>query len=370
MVVSSVGGQTGRRPSRAKRSPATLRQIVMNLGGSVRLNPTGVAVLCLVVILLVYFNTGGGHVPASTDPVNLKQLLSVAIAVAEAGGREVVAVREEADIGQSSKGKTLEGADDPKTNGDMRSHIQMFYGLRKVFPNVNIISEEHDEKEVDTSKIPRASITHPEVEARVADDIMVPANEIAVWIDPLDATQEFTENLRQFVTTMVCIAVNGKPTIGVIHKPFEQETAWGWAGQDVMSKVVEDAAAAGKAKVNDDLGKARIIVSRSHTGDVNKTAAATLGTGIMVTPAGGAGYKTLEVVKGNQDAYIHTTLIKKWDICAGNAILLALKGKQTTLDGGEISYGSAKEEKNTGGLLATLHHHEEFLQKLSALQKP
>ena len=87
LVVSSVGGQTGRRPSRAKRSPATLRQIVMNLGGSVRLNPTGVAVLCLVVILLVYFNTGGGHVPASTDPVNLKQLLSVAIAVAEAGGK-------------------------------------------------------------------------------------------------------------------------------------------------------------------------------------------------------------------------------------------------------------------------------------------
>ena len=32
-------------------------------------------------------------------------------------------IREEADIGESSKGKTLEGANDPKTNGDMLSHM-------------------------------------------------------------------------------------------------------------------------------------------------------------------------------------------------------------------------------------------------------
>ena len=347
----------------------------MNFGGSVRINPTGVALLCGVIILLVYFNGGGGLSSRSTprgsdQTVNLKELLSVAISVAEAGGREVVAVRNEADIGETSKGKTREGANDPKTDGDMRSHVQMYYGLKKAFPSIQIISEEHDDVEMDLSKVQNPSFSNPEVNQRLNDiSIEVPADDVAVWIDPLDATQEYTEKLLQYVTTMVCVAVKGVPTIGIIHKPFEDggQTAWGWAGQNVVSKSVEEDVAKNK-NTDPDLSKARIIVSRSHTGDVKVVAEKTFGSGITVTPAGGAGYKSLEVIKGTQDAYIHNTLIKKWDICAGAAILSALDGKMTTLNGDVIEYDRADQEKNEGGLLATMHKHSQFLEKLKELK--
>ena len=51
--------------------------------------------------------------------------------------------------------------------------------------------------------------------------------------------QEYTENLLHFVTTMVCVAVRGKPVIGVIHKPFDDVTAWAWAGPNYLSKHVQ-----------------------------------------------------------------------------------------------------------------------------------
>jgi len=357
-----------------------LPSYLMNFGGSVRVNPTGVALLCGIIILLVYFNSGGGggairgrgsvRAPGSSQTVNLKELLSVAISVAEAGGREVVAVRNEADIGETSKGKTKEGANDPKTDGDMRSHVQMYYGLKKAFPSIQIISEEHDEVEVDLSKVQDPDFSNLEVEKKLNDIMIeVPADDVAVWIDPLDATQEYTEKLLHYVTTMVCVAVKGVPTIGIIHKPFanKSQTAWGWAGQNVLSKSVEEDAA-NNQKAETDLSKARIIVSRSHTGDVKEVAEKTFGAGITVTPAGGAGYKALEVIKGNQDAYIHTTLIKKWDICAGAAILSALNGKMTSLTGDSIAYDRPDQEKNEGGLLATMHKHSEFLEKLKGLK--
>lgn len=63
------------------------------------------------------------------------------------------------------------------------------------------------------------------------------------------------------------------------------------------------------------------------------------------------------------DMYIHVTYIKKWDICAGNAILKALGGHMTTLKGEEIDYSGS--EKNTGGLLASIGvDHQTLVNRL------
>ena len=203
----------------------------------------------------------------------------------------------------------------------------------------------------------------PDVDRIVVNDQLIAKDRVDVWIDPLDATQEYTENLLHFVTTMVCVAVDGKPVMGVIYKPFDGVTAWGWHGPNYVSPAVKNDVA--HSKPNSDLSKSRIIVSRSHAGKVHDVAEDAFGSQSEVTPAGGAGYKSWEVVKGQQDAYVHVTLIKKWDICAGDAILRSVGGKLTTLAGEDVDYGGRPaHEKNEGGVLATMHDHPAYLNAL------
>lgn len=110
-------------------------------------------------------------------------------------------------------------------------------------------------------------------------------------------------------------------------------------------------------------------MSRSHAGTVHEIAEDKFGPKANVTPAGGAGFKSWEVIKGNQDVYVHTTLIKKWDICAGDAILRSLGGKLTTLQGEDVDYsGRPAHEKNEGGVIAAMHDHAAYVTLLKTIK--
>lgn len=39
---------------------------------------------------------------------------------------------------EQSKGKTLEGANDPVTDGDMQSHLEMFHSIKNAFSGVTV----------------------------------------------------------------------------------------------------------------------------------------------------------------------------------------------------------------------------------------
>ena len=52
-----------------------------------------------------------------------------------------------------SKGKTLEGVVDPVTLGDMLSHKIMFYSLAKMWPDLNIVSEEKSDDVPDLNEV-------------------------------------------------------------------------------------------------------------------------------------------------------------------------------------------------------------------------
>lgn len=64
--------------------------------------------------------------------------------------------------------------------------------------------------------------------------------------------------------------------------------------------------------------------------------------------------------------YLHSTAIKKWDICAGNAILAAVGGKMTNLKNEPISYSYKDSFVNEKGLIATAVDsiHELYIRKI------
>uniref|UniRef100_T1JL84 Putative inositol monophosphatase 3 n=1 Tax=Strigamia maritima TaxID=126957 RepID=T1JL84_STRMM len=325
---------------------------------TIKLTPTGLAVLIGSAFIIIIFYWRGIVKNREIETISLKNLLVLAIKLSQDGGRQVARVQKSAHLNVRMKGKTREGVDDPKTDADLLSHRVIEKGFREVHSGLTIISEEHDEKNVVGGDVSEESFLDYPVELADVEDDFVPLRDVTVWVDPLDATQEFTEDLLQYVTTMICVAVKGRPVIGVIHKPFSQETVWGWVSVAKSSSLF---LADRKER------KPKIIISRSHAGMVRDVITA-FGNDTDIITAGGAGYKTLEVINGNVDAYVHITEIKKWDLCAANALLSCLGGKMTTLNGRNIDYGSQTNLVNQGGLLGATRDHYKYLQMLQAFE--
>ncbi|XP_053972012.1 putative inositol monophosphatase 3 isoform X2 [Hylaeus anthracinus] len=324
----------------------------MHIRMSVRMRRT---VCCGIVMLLSVFylyTNRNLYTNVRDKNVSLKLLLAAAIKAAELGGSEVIAVHDQVKFEIESKGETKEGVNDPVTEADYRSHCAMYHSLVEAFPGVTVISEEtsKDCDKVTVSDV-KDSINNL-IDYNIKDEI-VNTNDITIWIDPLDATKEFTENLLQYVTTMVCVAFKGKPIIGVVYKPFETKQNsslfWTWTNHGISRNLQV------LPKLEDDKPPI-LIVSQSHAGQVHNVSKI----------AFGKGYKFLEVASGNVSAYVHMTAIKKWDICAGTAILTALGGMVTQLfDQQIIGFGPNDSKVLTQGLLSTMSNHAWYLDKFS-----
>ncbi|KAG2458482.1 IMPA3 monophosphatase, partial [Polypterus senegalus] len=302
----------------------------------IRLSPLGVAVFCLLGLGVIYHLYSG--VIASRlaalrqgKTVDLRELLALSVEAAVLGGREVKRIREENALEEKAKGKTKEGAKEMLTIGDLRSHIKMYHLIKNTFPYIKVNSEEHDHAMAVEHNVWNHVIPN-EILEKIKEPKEVMADSITVWIDPLDATQEY------IAWAMVSGGSNVKP-----RKSYNEKSP-------------------------------EIIVSRSHAGKVTSFAQKAFGNHTKIHPAAGAGYKVLSLLDipdenhEKADVYIHVTYIKKWDICAGNALLKALGGHMTTLKGEEIDYSGS--ERNDAGLLASINiNHKLLVEKLPDLQE-
>lgn len=168
----------------------------MNFGGTIRLSRAGwlLALFFGVIIFFMYFSKFlTPHNDENKNLVDLKELLIGAIEASNLGGKKVIkGTRGQLHV--KSKGKTLEGANDPVTDADFASHCEMYHSLARAFPSVHIKSEE-DSPDVcpESSVLTLQSIEFPSI--YTLPSAYVDPKDVTIWIDPLDATKEYTGNV-------------------------------------------------------------------------------------------------------------------------------------------------------------------------------
>jgi Golgi-resident PAP phosphatase len=130
-------------------------------------------------------------------------LLYYSIKAAELGGKQVKYVVDSGTLDTTFKQLNV----DPVTLGDIRAHQVMVGAMTKFLPNIKVISEEDDSEKqieaVDPTEWENVEIM-PESFLKLLDrDGQVNEKDVTIWIDPLDATQEYTEKLYEFVQVRI-----------------------------------------------------------------------------------------------------------------------------------------------------------------------
>ncbi|CAF0787604.1 unnamed protein product [Brachionus calyciflorus] len=278
------------------------------------------------------------------DNINLNELFHFGDCLLKEAGKKIVQIRKETDFKINHKEKD----NSVVTKADLESHTILTETLKSKFKSLRINSEENDQDSPDF-KVNEYMAKCDNYKAK-SDDLIKASQDINVWIDPLDATQEYSENLIEYVTVMFCITHQGIPKAGIIHNPFLNKTQSSFFESRPMEK---------SSKPNNH---SRIIVSRSHAEKVKEIIGEKLKDAEIIA-AGGSGFKTLSLLDNKADLYLHSSKIYKWDICAPNAILNNLGGKLTERNGGVIDYSSNEEKaKSANGIIASLKNYDYFYE--------
>ena len=228
--------------------------------------------------------------------------------------------------------------DSPVTIADRQANDAIVQLLRATFPDDAILSEET-----------------PDDQARLGRS--------RVWIvDPLDGTRDFVARTGDFCVH-VALAVDGIPTVGVVHQPVADATFQAVRGQGA---VVDQAGARTPLRVSPTATAAevRVGVSRLNISADLRQALAASGLDRRAV-AIGASVKLMAVARGTLDAVVSFTAAEReWDTCAPEVIVREAGGRYTDLDGGPLRYNQPDTARRRGTLVTNGACHAELLAAL------
>ncbi|WP_203564014.1 3'(2'),5'-bisphosphate nucleotidase CysQ [Deefgea sp. CFH1-16] len=193
----------------------------------------------------------------------------------------------------------------PLTLADLKSNEILVAGLKKLTPNIPIISEEISQQE----KIKLGA---------------------KFWmIDPLDGTKEFIKRNGEF-TINVALIENRQPILGVVYAP-----ALGKLYAGIPEKNAFVLQNGGRKLLNCRTPPEQgltVLGSRSHANEQLLTDFLADKKIAEIIPAGSS-LKFCLIAEGQADLYPRLGPTMEWDTAAGHAVLLAAGGEVNNLDG-------------------------------------
>lgn len=185
----------------------------------------------------------------------------------------------------------------PLTIADKASHNHIVENLKKITPDIPIISEEHRNESYDV----RASYTY-------------------CWIlDPLDGTKEFIKKNGEF-TVNIALLHNGNPILGVVTAPDFDTEYYAYKGKGAFSAQRDQNESKMQVSSYDMKDKGlRVVCSRSH---MNAETSAFLGELNKPIPVyKGSSLKFMVIASGEADLYPRIAPTMEWDTAAAQIIL-------------------------------------------------
>ena len=237
--------------------------------------------------------------------LDIQRLLPEVAAAARKAGAAIL-VHYEGDFAVNRK---ADGS--PVTAADHASETVMLEALKRLTPDIPVVSEE----EVEAGRFPDVSSGR-------------------FWlVDPLDGTKEFVKRNGEFAV-VAGLVVDFKPVAGVIYAPALDVLYAGGEGRAWREKDGRKESIVARPAASDGLV---VAISRSHISEKFESYLATLPLKGRVSC--GSALKFGILAAGEADIYPRFGQTMEWDTAAGHAILEAAGGRMETKEGGTLLYG-------------------------------
>lgn len=200
----------------------------------------------------------------------------------------------------------------PVTDADQAASDYLVNELSRLFPDDLIISEEDS----------------------AAPDLI---QDKRIWfVDPIDGTKDFISNTDQW-STMLGMAVNGRPVLGVVYQPDQDKLYYAIDGHGAFLKTNNQITQLRVRKI-EDVKDATLIQSHKHFSKRVEQIAHHLKIHKVILQ-GSIGLKLCMIATGEADIYLNFSgKCHLWDLCAPEIILQEAGGIVAHDNGEPISY--------------------------------